>query len=126
MNRELSHEREELSQLCSDIRRLAKSGQYDACREIISPAMGSHPDAPQPHNLLGAVLELEGKTLAAMKHYKAACALDQQYAPARINLERLAAFYQANDLAFDESDCPPQQGRIEYNTYGIGRIKVYD
>ena len=47
----------ELSELCLTVRNLAAQEEYDRCSEVICQAKGLYPCAPQPHNLLGVVLE---------------------------------------------------------------------
>ena len=52
-----------------------------------------HPDAPEPHNLLGIWFELKGNEDKAHRHYRAACALDPTFMPARKNLERICRVF---------------------------------
>jgi lipoprotein NlpI len=49
-------------------------------------------ESPEPYNLLGIILEYEGKVIEAQKRYRAALALDPSYRPALDNLERTAQF----------------------------------
>jgi Flp pilus assembly protein TadD len=55
----------------------------------IAQAMSFDMEAPEPHNLLGALLEFSGKTNLALRHYRAAYALKPSYKPACRNIERL-------------------------------------
>lgn len=95
---------DELSRLCLMVRGAAAGGNYEACLEPIYQAMQQHPHAPQPHNLLGIVLEKTGDHLTAMKHFRAARALDPSYLPANYNLNAFGTFYSQGGCAFDESD----------------------
>lgn len=49
--------------------------------------MSKYPHAPQTHNLMGIILEKKEEHAAAMKHFRAALALDPTYYPAKHNLD---------------------------------------
>lgn len=91
--------------LCNKIRKLVAVGKYKECESILAKAMGVFPHAPQPHNLFGIVFEKEGDHVQAMKHFRAAWALDPTYLPARTNMDLFATFYSSGKCAYDESDC---------------------
>lgn len=95
----------ELSELCLTVRNLAVQEDYDSCSDLICEAMGLYPCAPQPHNLLGVVLEKLGAHADAMRHFRAAMDLDPTYAPARQNLMTYGTFYSKGVAAYDECDC---------------------
>lgn len=95
---------EELATLCASVRDLATKRKYDACVKAICQAMERFPHAPHPHNLLGIILEKRGDHLTAMKHFRAAWALDPTYLPAQHNLNTYGTFYSSGICAFDESD----------------------
>lgn len=67
--------------------------------------MGKYPHAPQPHNLYGVVLEYQNKHSEAMKHFRAAQALDPNYRPAKYNLSNYGNSFFKRHCALDESDC---------------------
>lgn len=94
----------ELEQLCKSARTFILEGAYDVCMEQICKAMEQYPDAPHPHNLLGILLEKKGMHAAAMKHFRAAWALDPTYLPARQNLTTYGTFYSSGNCAYDETD----------------------
>ncbi len=94
-----------LSELCEKVRHLIREGNYVACTMSISAAMKEYPHAPQPHNLMGILLEAEGNHSGAMKHFRAAWALDPTYLPSRVNLNRYGSFFHQGPSAFDEKDC---------------------
>lgn len=96
----------ELDQLCEAVRRLVLNENYDACWDMIRRAMEKHPHAPQPHNLLGILLEKTGDHGAAMRHFRAAWALDPDYLPAHHNLHTYGTFFSRGGCAFDEADVP--------------------
>ena len=111
--------------LCDAVRRLCREGNYQTCRALIRDAMADNPDAPQPHNLLGIVLEKEGNHTEAMKHFRAAWDLDSTYAPARRNLDFYGTFYAKGQCAYDESDCTDgvaNAAGVEFDDRGIGHV----
>lgn len=113
----------ELDMLCVSVRAFISEGAYEACMESICKAMRRYPDAPHPHNLLGILLEKKGDHVTAMKHFRAAWALDPTYLPARQNLETYGTFYSYGTCAYDESDVPavpPSNIEIIYDERGIG------
>lgn len=61
-------------------------GDYARCREGIRYAMYLAPESPEPHNLMGLLLQRQGEYVKAMKHFRAALDLDPTFAPARKNL----------------------------------------
>lgn len=117
---------QELSDLCDTVRRFVEQSRYHESESLIKEAMGKYPHAPQPHNLFGLLLETQGDHLTAMKHFRAAWALDPSYVPARQNMDHFASFYPGAKWAFDESDCPQEKKRneykIEYDEHGTGRF----
>ena len=66
-----------LAELCSYIKKSIMSRKYDhaECALRIAKAMESYPDAAEPHNLLGILLEESGDHCGAMRHFRAAWAL---------------------------------------------------
>lgn len=115
----------ELDQLCATVRTMVAGGKYESCMESISKAMERNPHAPHPHNLLGIVLEKMGNHTAAMKHFRAAWALDPTYAPASYNLHTYGTFSSSGRCAFDESDIPPVPScktEIIYDDRGVGHV----
>ena len=63
-----------LAELCSYIKKSIMSRKYDhaECALRIAKAMESYPDAAEPHNLLGILLEESGDHCGAMRHFRAA------------------------------------------------------
>ena len=94
--------------LCAAVRKYSNASNYEKCVELIREAMSECPDAPEPHNLLGVVLESEGDHSEAMRHFRAACALDPTYLPAQQNLEHFGTFFAQGKCAYDEDDCPKE------------------
>lgn len=115
----------ELNELCMAVRAKVNDGEYQSCIDSICVAMQLNPHAPQPHNLLGIVLEKMGDHTAAMKHFRAAWALDPTYKPASHNLDTYGTFYSSGICAFDESDLTTlTQSTVEivYDERGVGHV----
>lgn len=105
MRERLTIEQKELKDLCILVKKFLKNEEYDKVREMICAAMGRYPDAPQPHNLFGVLMEETGDHVLAMKHFRAAWDLDPTYQPARVNLSRCGSTIAENAIAYDENDC---------------------
>ena len=115
----------ELSDLCEHARDMVRRRNFVECIDMLRKAMAEYPSAPQPHNLLGIVLEKSGNHLDAMKHFRAAWALDPTYAPAGQNLSNYGTFCSRGAVAYDECDCPELQSpscTIEYDAQGVGHV----
>lgn len=115
----------ELNALCKEIKGLVINRQYKEGRDRVVSVMSKYPDAPEVHNLLGLVLEKQGEHAIAMKHFRAALALDETYIPARQNLECFGTFFSCGEGAFDESDCRVAEDgpyKIEKDKHGIGHV----
>jgi Tfp pilus assembly protein PilF len=121
-----SDSKQELAALCTSIRQLVEQNKYEIAEVLIKEAMGKYPDAPEPHNLMGLVLEAKRDHLTAMRHFRAAYALDPTYLPAQNNLDHYGTFFSRGARAYDESDCPQKKKvdpyQVEYNIRGIGHL----
>ena len=98
-------ETEEMLQLCLSVRAEMAKGQPDRCLAEICRAMSRHPDAPEPHNLLGLLLESQRDHASAMRHFRAAYALDPSYLPARENIMDFGRFDRKPRKCFTPADC---------------------
>ena len=82
-----------------------KAKNYEVAREYIYKAMMIDDSAPQIHNLLGALYELNKNVDLAQKHYSAAYSLSATFRPAINNLERISDFsYKYNTCDIDYGD----------------------
>lgn len=112
--------------LSAQVRELVQSGLYDDCYKVIVDEMKNSPHAPEPHNLMGMLLERQGDHLLAMKHFRASWDLDPTYLPARHNLEVYGSFFSRGTGAYDESDCPTLEEKnpykLEYDKNNIGHV----
>lgn len=126
---ELTERKKELTALCHAVKAFADNGEFQKCKTLIFGAAEKYPNAPEPHDLLGIVLEKQGDHPAAMKQFRAAWALDPTYLPARQNLDSFGTFFSHGSYAYDESDCPEEmhdQYRIHYDERGIGHVDRRD
>lgn len=96
---------EEWDDLIAKAKDLIDHRAFDACEALISTAMFQSPHSAVPHNLMGLLLEKKRKHEDAMKHFRAANALDPTYAPSRWNLEAFAEFYKTRAEAYFVRDC---------------------
>lgn len=115
----------ELDQLCKNVRDYVNNRQYDESIELICEAMKNYPNAPEPHNLLGIVLEKKGDHITAMNHFRAAWDLDSTYLPARHNLQMYGTFYSYGKCAFDYDDLKDESNskfEVIYDENNIRRV----
>ena len=114
---------QKLIELCLCVKALVHRQEFDQCTDLICQAMREYPCAPQPHNLLGVLLELTGCHSLAMKQFRAAAALDPTYTPARENLITYGTLHSSGRICFDESDCQDACAPridVDYSRHGIG------
>lgn len=105
MAQHLSEESKAMIALCDSVKQLTRDCEFTESEKLIADAMRLYPHAPQPHNLMGVLLETMHDHIAAVKHFRAAWSLDPTYLPARHNLNNFASFYPRGKLAYDEHDC---------------------
>lgn len=79
--------------------------KYKECEALVCTSMFEHPHDAIPHNLMGLLLESEDRHAEAMKHFRAAYALDPTYAPPSWNLECFGCFAMRRRCAYFASDC---------------------
>ena len=96
---------EELNDLIAKAKEMIEHREFDPCEALLATAMFQNPHSAVPHNLMGLLLEKKRKHEDAMKHFRAANALDPAYAPSRWNLEGFAEFYKTRKDAYSVSDC---------------------
>lgn len=86
-------------------RKLTSEKKYQVCLKEIEGAMAQRPHEAVPHNLMGILMERQGNHILAMKHFRAAYALDPTYIPARYNMDLCGQSYLDGKWAYDEDDC---------------------
>ena len=107
------NEETELKELCKKVRKLVQTKEFTEGMAELTGAMRLFPHAPEPHNLMGLLLECSGNKVLAMRHYRAAWALEPSYRPARQNIERCGGLSSKDKYAFDESDCISKKAYLE-------------
>ncbi|MEG0900837.1 MAG: hypothetical protein RSG96_01855 [Clostridia bacterium] len=106
ITREQEKDMQVLDALCSHFREELRLRHEEECEREAVTAMLRFPHAPQPHNLMGVLMELRDNHLLAMRHFRAAWALDPTYRPARYNMECMSTFFAAAmPFAITEVDC---------------------
>ena len=122
-------EQRAMQPLTAHIRALVAQRHFSQAEDEAARAMAAAPHDAQPHNLMGIIAESRNDHVQAMKHFRAAWALDPTYLPARINMERYGSFSgQMPRPVYDETECAPSSAenrpayRIEYDKHGIGHV----
>lgn len=114
------------SSLIDEVRNDINAFRWKAAEQAISKAMMESPHAAQPHNLMGIMMEKKNDHIGAMKHFRAAWALDPTYLPARENMDRTATFGATKPCVYDEAECPKGNEKsackIVYDERGIGHV----
>lgn len=116
--------------LSSKVKELIKAKRFNECFQLISEAMKENPHAAEPHNLMGMLMEEQGKLSEAMKHFRASWDLDPTYLPARYNMEIFGSFLSNHRGAYDENGCPEfeddddekQRYEVEYDSKHIEHV----
>lgn len=117
---------EYLDLLNEEVHNLINAFALEDAREKICEAMKEYPNAAQPHNLFGILMEKQGNHIAAMKHFRAAWALDPAFLPARKNMENYGSFTRPGAPAYQMEDCgteaKKERVKMEYDENGIGHL----
>lgn len=111
--------------LINKCRELIDSHEYTECEKEIAKAMAKNPHSAVLHNLMGILMEKKRDHVMAMKHFRAAYALDPAYIPARYNMEQFGGMCPPGRYAYTEEDCPVKddpQFEIVYDKHHIGHL----
>ena len=112
ISNESSIEKEVYNELCNEIRGLIENENFIEAEQQIKHAMSVHAHSPIPHNLMGILLETQNAHILALKHFRAAYALDPTYWPVKYNMDQYVSFLPITHLAYDEEDdCNTKQGK---------------
>jgi DNA-binding NtrC family response regulator len=82
--------------------------KFDFAREMVQKAIASDPSQPEAYNLYGALLEINGDRLEALKFYHMAIDADPTFMPARENLERATSENKIGKIELGPEDTQPQ------------------
>lgn len=122
-------EQNAMQPLTAHIRALIQQRHFCEAENEAAQAMAAAPHDAQPHNLMGIIAESRNDHVLAMKHFRAAWALDPTFLPARVNMERYGSFSgRLPRPVYDETECAPCRAenrracRIEYDENGIGHV----
>jgi DNA-binding NtrC family response regulator len=86
--------------------------QFDSAQEHVRQAISIDSTKPEALNLLGAIKEMRGDWLDALKQYRAALALDPTYKPANKNVERIVIEHkQGNGINLGEDEGPAKANK---------------
>lgn len=70
-----------------------RCGNYEIARNLLKTAVTKNIENPEIYNLFGISYEMEGDRLKASKFYRVSYYMDQTFAPASANLERVGQFW---------------------------------
>jgi len=121
----LRTDKKEVKALCQRVRTLYEKERYDDCIVLIKEGMARFPNAAEPQNLMGIIYEVLGNHRMAMKHFRAAVALDGTYAPARENLEVFGHLEETGDPVFESSDKDNDGDNpyvVRFDERGVGHV----
>lgn len=102
-------------------------GNFPDAHKTIADAMARFPHDAIPHNLMGILLEHENDHDLAMRHFRAALALDPNFRPPLFNMDKYGSFGENRfcEDAYENSDClnafdHAVQHKIEWGRIGFG------
>lgn len=99
---------EDLAAVITQARQMINAHDFSGCEKLLRRAMSDYPDNAVPHNLMGILCEKQNDHVKAMKHFRAAWALDPTYKPALKNLDSFSQMFAIDkNFVFDESDLMP-------------------
>ena len=93
-------------------KRLIVQHEYKECEKKLGEAMLQNPHSAISHNLMGILMEKERNHVLAMKHFRAAYALDPTYIPACYNMEQ---YRKVTLMVWKNPDC---QGLFSFTFTG--------
>ena len=115
-----------LDELSVSVKKLACEHQYADAEALAIKAMAEYPDSPIPHNLYGIILDKLGQHLKALRHYRAANALDPTYKPAVLNLNIKPSLFSEPTYVYTENECKeakPSHYELYFNEKGVGQLR---
>ena len=116
----------EATALCEQVKELINGKDFQECENLIGSYMGNYPHASEPHNLMGILMEEEGKHSLAMEHFRAAWLFDPSYLPAQNNLNSCGdSFAKQKKYYYETKDCPAEENTdyvLAYDQNNVGHI----
>jgi CheY-like chemotaxis protein len=88
---------------------------FGEAREITRKAIAAAPAQPEAYNLYGALLEIKGDRLEALKFYRASLDIDPTYKPARANLERATSWHRFGPIQLEpeREEAKPEREEVK-------------
>lgn len=108
----------ELMELCLRVKNELENGNRERAFGDITDAMRDYPDSGVPHNLLGIWEERRNNHVSAMKHFRAAWALEPTLLCARWNLDVYGGGSLTVPCAYVEEDVPQEVDARAEGTFG--------
>ena len=89
------------NEMLEEAKKHIRNREYSKAKTIIEAAVKLIPNEPDGFNFLGAVCEIMGDNVAAMKAYQTAVKNDGDYQPAVEHLRRISSFGNRNGIILD-------------------------
>lgn len=86
------------------VKRSISRQQFGIAMDHVRKAIALDPKKAEAFNLLGALEEIAGDPLAALRDYRAATALDPTYKPPYANLKRLTSREERGDIVMGDKE----------------------
>ena len=102
---------ETLNEVIFQARHMMDRKEYSQCQELLKKTMAEYPDNAIPHNLMGLLYEKQNDHIRAMKHFRAAWALDPTYRPALMNLGNFGTIFANKTFIFGEDQIRQNCGK---------------
>ncbi|NCB32343.1 MAG: hypothetical protein EOM64_00430 [Erysipelotrichia bacterium] len=102
---------EQLNIVILQARHMMDRKEYRQCEQLLKKSMAECPDDAVPHNLMGLLYEKQNNHIGAMKHFRAAWALDPTYRPALMNLDNFGTVHANQTYVFSEDQIQQNCGR---------------
>ena len=99
--------------LCYSVKKMIHVGKYEDAFKAVCESMARFPNNPEPHNLLGILLEMKGNHALAMKHFRIAWVLDPTFQPANLNISNFGNVLSCTKYAYEE-DHHEKEKKYEY------------
>lgn len=97
----------EYSSMIALAKRYITDREFESARDMVQKAIAHDPSQPEAYNLFGALLEINGDRLEALKFYHMAIDADPTFMPARENLERATSENKLGKIELGPEDIQP-------------------
>lgn len=83
---------------------------FGSAQQAVRRAIAEDPAQPEAYNLLGALFEIEGDWLEALRFYRAALDIEPTFKPAAANLDRVASHHRFGAIDLGAGEVDPRAG----------------